>query len=138
MALIAEVTVDSRTGAVKVDRVVCAQDMWVVVNPDGARMQMEGCIAMGLGYVSGEEVRFEGGSVLDMNLDTYELARFSRMPDIETVLVSNDELPSEGRGRARHHQHGGRGGQRDLRRHRRPASPAADTPQRVREAIANT
>ncbi|UCF20527.1 MAG: xanthine dehydrogenase family protein molybdopterin-binding subunit, partial [Gemmatimonadota bacterium] len=45
VALIADVTVDSETGRVKVDRVVCAQDMGVVVNPDGARMQMEGCIA---------------------------------------------------------------------------------------------
>jgi isoquinoline 1-oxidoreductase len=71
VALIADVTVDSTTGRVKVDRVVCAQDMGVVVNPDGARMQMEGCIAMGLGYVFSEEIRFEGGRILDTNFGTY-------------------------------------------------------------------
>lgn len=98
VALIADVTVDSSTGAVEVDRVVCAQDMGVVVNPDGARMQMEGCIAMGLGYVFSEEVRFEGGRILDSNFDTYKLARFSQMPRIDTVLVSNDSLAPTGGG----------------------------------------
>ena len=98
VALVAEVTVDSATGEVTVDRVVCAQDMGVVVNPDGARMQMEGCIAMGLGYVFSEEIRFEGGKILDTNFGTYELARFSQMPEIETVFVSNDDLPPKGGG----------------------------------------
>ena len=98
VAIIADVTVDSGTGAVNVDRVVCAQDMGLVVNPDGARMQIEGCIAMGLGYVLSEEIRFEGGKILDTNFGTYKLARFSQMPQIETVLVSNDGLPPKGGG----------------------------------------
>jgi nicotinate dehydrogenase subunit B len=98
VALIADVTVDRTTGHVKVDRVVCAQDMGVVVNPDGARMQVEGCITMGLGYVFSEEVRFEGGKILDRNFDTYELPRFSWVPKIETVFVPNDELPPKGGG----------------------------------------
>ncbi len=98
VALVADVTVDTATGAVTVDRVVCAQDMGVVVNPDGSRMQMEGCIAMGLGYVFSEEIRFQGGKILDTNFGTYELARFSQMPEIETVFVSNDDLPPKGGG----------------------------------------
>ena len=40
--LVADVTVDSETGAVKVDPVACAQDMGVVVNADGARIQLDG------------------------------------------------------------------------------------------------
>jgi isoquinoline 1-oxidoreductase len=98
VALVAEVTVDSGSGAVTVDRVVCAQDMGVVVNPEGARMQMEGCITMGLGYVFSEEIRFQGGKVLDQNFGTYGLARFSQVPEIETVLVPNDDLPPKGGG----------------------------------------
>jgi isoquinoline 1-oxidoreductase len=98
VALAADVTVDPSTGAVTVERVVCAQDMGLVVNPDGARMQMEGCIAMGLGYVFSEEVRFEGGNILDTNFDTYGLPRFSWMPAIDTVLVSNDDQPPQGGG----------------------------------------
>ncbi|MBE0594237.1 MAG: xanthine dehydrogenase family protein molybdopterin-binding subunit, partial [Gemmatimonadales bacterium] len=98
VALIADVTVHASTGNVTVERVVCAQDMGVVVNPDGARMQMEGCITMGLGYVFSEEIRFEGGKILDANFDTYELPRFSWVPKIETVFVPNDALPPKGGG----------------------------------------
>ncbi len=98
VAHVADVTVDPATGTIKVDRVVCAQDMGVVVSPDGARMQMEGCIAMGLGYALGEEIRFEGGKILDLNFGTYTLPRFSWVPVIETVLVSNDGLAPQGGG----------------------------------------
>jgi isoquinoline 1-oxidoreductase len=98
VALMAEVKVDAATGKVKVGRIVCAQDMGVVINPDGAKMQMEGCIMMGLGYTLSEEVRFDGGRILTKNFDTYELPRFSGMPEIETVLVKNDELTPQGGG----------------------------------------
>jgi isoquinoline 1-oxidoreductase len=97
-ALVAEVSVDRETGTVRVDRVVGAQDMGIVVNPDGARMQMEGCITMGLGYALSEELRFDGGEMLDTNFDTYEIPRFSWLPRIETVLVKNDELAPQGGG----------------------------------------
>jgi isoquinoline 1-oxidoreductase len=98
VALMAEVRVEAATGAVKVVRIVCAQDMGVVINPDGAKMQMEGCVMMGLGYTLSEEVRFNGGQILTRNFDTYELPRFSGMPEIETVLVKNDELTPQGGG----------------------------------------
>jgi len=48
VACIAEVEVDKSTGRVQVKKVVCAQDMGLVINPEGATMQMEGCITMGL------------------------------------------------------------------------------------------
>jgi isoquinoline 1-oxidoreductase len=70
----------------------------VVVNPDGARMQVEGCIAMGLGYALSEEVRFEGGKILEQSFAGYRLPRFSWMPTIETVLVRNDGLAPQGGG----------------------------------------
>jgi CO/xanthine dehydrogenase Mo-binding subunit len=98
VALIADVEVDRETGDVRVHRVVCAQDMGVVVNPDGARMQIEGCITMGLGYVLSEELRFAGGEIYDRNLDTYAIPRFSWLPKIESVLVKNDALDPQGGG----------------------------------------
>jgi CO/xanthine dehydrogenase Mo-binding subunit len=94
----AEVKVDSATGAIRVVRVVCAQDMGVVVNPEGATQQMEGCIMMGLGYVLAEEVRFRNGEVLDKNYGSYSLPKFSWMPKIETVILENPDLPSQGGG----------------------------------------
>jgi nicotinate dehydrogenase subunit B len=98
IAHLAQVEVDASTGRVKVVRVVCAQDMGIVVNPMGATMQIEGCIAMGLGYTLAETIRFRGGEILDRNFDTYQLPRFSWMPRIETVLVSNDGLDPKGGG----------------------------------------
>ena len=98
VALIAEIAVDPATGAIRVERVVAAQDMGIVVNPVGARMQMEGCITMGLGYVLSEELRFHGGEILDRNFDTYQLPVFSALPRIETVLVKNDGLEPQGAG----------------------------------------
>ena len=45
----AEVKVDKATGRIQVVRLLCAQDMGLVVNPEGATQQMEGCLTMGLG-----------------------------------------------------------------------------------------
>jgi nicotinate dehydrogenase subunit B len=94
----AEVEADKDSGSIQVKRVVCAQDLGEVINPDGARAQMEGCITMGLGYCLREEIHFKGGDILDLNFDTYEIPRFSWLPKIETVLINNPEMPAQGGG----------------------------------------
>jgi isoquinoline 1-oxidoreductase len=98
VASIAEVAVDAKTGNVQVKRVVCAQDMGVVINPQGATIQMEGCITMGLGYTLREEIHFKDGKILDTNFDTYDIPRFSWLPKMETVIVKADEIPPQGGG----------------------------------------
>ncbi len=98
VAFMAEVEVDKGSGSVDVKRVVCAQDMGVVVNPEGAATQMEGCITMGLGYALAEEVRFSDGELLDLNFDTYSIPTFSWLPKIETVILENPNLAPQGGG----------------------------------------
>ncbi len=98
VATMAEVEVDQESGRVQVKRLVCAQDMGLAINPEGAKMQMEGCLTMGLGYALTEEVRFKGGEILDQNFDTYEVPRFSWLPKIETVLIENSKTPPAGGG----------------------------------------
>ena len=98
VAAMAEVQVYEASGEIEVKRVVCAQDMGQVVNPQGATIQMEGCITMGLGYALAEEVHFSDGQVLDTNFDTYTIPKFSWLPKIETVIVPNDSLPPKGGG----------------------------------------
>ncbi len=98
VAVIGEIEVDKTNGRIRVRRLVCAQDMGIVVNPEGATIQMEGCLTMGLGYALSEAIRFKGGQILDENFDTYELPRFSTLPEIETVLVKNDQLSPQGGG----------------------------------------
>jgi len=97
-AMMCALAVDKATGRVQVERVALAQDMGVVVNPDGARQQMEGSITMGLGYALTEEVHFKGGEVLERNFDAYELPRFSWLPKIELVLIDNPDLAAQGCG----------------------------------------
>ena len=60
-------------------------------------MQMEGCITMGLGYALSEEIHFKGGEILNTNFDTYEIPKFSWLPQIETVLIESTE-PFQGGG----------------------------------------
>jgi nicotinate dehydrogenase subunit B len=98
VAHIAEVAVDKSTGAVQVKRVVCAQEMGLCVNPQGAKLQMEGCMMMGLGYALTEEVKFTGGDIHTANFDTYTIPQFSWLPEIETVIVDAKESPAQGGG----------------------------------------
>ncbi len=98
VAAMAEVEVDKSTGAIQVKRLACAQEMGQVVNPQGATIQMEGCLTMGLGYALAEEMRFDDGRLLDTNFDTYAIPRFSWLPEIETVIVPNPSLPPKGGG----------------------------------------
>jgi isoquinoline 1-oxidoreductase len=98
VAAVAEVAVDARTGDVEVKRVVCAQEMGIVINPRGATIQMEGCVTMGLGYALSEEVHFRGGQILDTNFHRYEIPRFSGLPKIETVIVKANDIPPQGGG----------------------------------------
>ena len=98
VALMVEVSVNKATGKVEVKRVVCAQDMGVVVNPEGTLQQIEGCITMGLGYTLSEEVHFRGGEVLERSLGSYELPRFSWLPKIEAVVIDAPEIPAQGGG----------------------------------------
>jgi nicotinate dehydrogenase subunit B len=81
-----------------VQRVVCAQEMGVVANPEGALQQIEGCITMGLGYTLAEEVHFKGGDVVDRSFSSYELPRFSWVPTIEAVILDAPDIASQGGG----------------------------------------
>jgi nicotinate dehydrogenase subunit B len=96
VATIAEVEVDRSTGEVQVKRVVHAQDMGLVINPEGAKLQVEGSIIMGLGYALREEIHFRNGEILDLNFDTYRIPRFSWTPKIETVLIEEQSPPQGG------------------------------------------
>jgi len=98
VATMAEVTVDPKTGKITVLRIVCAQDMGIVVNPEGAKMQIEGGLTMGLGYALSEDLRFRGGEILDRNFDSYNIPRFGWVPRVEAILVRNDELAPQGGG----------------------------------------
>jgi len=98
VAEISEVEVDKTTGKVKVKRIACAQDMGLCVNPQGALLQIEGCLAMGLGYTLSEEIFFEGGNIHTRGFDSYEIPRFSWMPQMECVILDRKNKAPTGGG----------------------------------------
>ena len=98
VAFMAEVSVDRTTGTVKVLRLACAQDMGLCVNPQGALIQMEGCLTMALGYTLTEEVKYEGGKVLDRNFDSYSIPKFSWLPKLECIIMDRPDQPPQGGG----------------------------------------
>ncbi len=98
VAHMAEVKVDKKTGRVEVVRVAAAQDMGLCINPEGATIQMEGCITMGLGYCLTEEIKFKGGKIENHNFDTYDIPRFSWLPKISTIILDKKDKPVQGGG----------------------------------------
>lgn len=98
VVLMAQVDVDKKTGKVKVNRVVVAQDMGLVINPQGATIQAEGCVMMGLGYALTEDIQFTGGEIHNRNFDAYELPKFSWTPKIDVELLDLQDEPAQGGG----------------------------------------
>jgi isoquinoline 1-oxidoreductase len=98
VATIARVSVNKTNGKVKVEQVVCAQDMGEIINPQGARIQIEGGISMGLSAALTEEIHFSGGKIKTENFDSYEITRFSDIPPIDIVLIENPDLAPQGCG----------------------------------------
>ncbi len=92
VAQVAEVTVDD--GGLKVDRVVCAVDCGIAVNPDVVRAQMEGGIGFGLGAALHSEVTLEGGRVQQSNFHDYVCLRLDEMPTVEVHIVPSDADPT--------------------------------------------
>ncbi|HSA99836.1 MAG TPA: molybdopterin cofactor-binding domain-containing protein [Anaerolineales bacterium] len=91
-AQFAEVTVDTETGAVTVDRLVMAVDSGVIVNPLTASGQIEGGMTQALGYAVCEEMRYdEKGDAIERDLDRYHIFRANEMPELETIFVETFE-----------------------------------------------
>jgi isoquinoline 1-oxidoreductase beta subunit len=87
---VAEVSVDERTGKIKVHRVVCAVDCGPFVNPDTVASQIEGAITMGLSAALKEQVEFGNGGATSANLLDYTLLRMSEAPDVEVHIVDSE------------------------------------------------
>jgi nicotinate dehydrogenase subunit B len=98
LATFAEVNVDSKSGEVKVVRVVSAFECGAIVNPDNLRSQIEGSNVQGLGGALFEAIEFENGKILNGRLSQYRVPRFSDLPALETVLLDRKDIPSVGAG----------------------------------------
>jgi isoquinoline 1-oxidoreductase beta subunit len=93
VAQVAEVTVDD-SGKIKVDRVVCAVDCGIAVNPDIIKAQMEGGIGFGLGAALFGAITLKDGRVEQSNFNDYRVLRMNEMPQVEVHIVPSSENPT--------------------------------------------
>jgi len=87
---VAEITVDTLTGEIKVDKVTVAQDVGRVINRMGLEGQVEGGIAIGLGYAISENMRIENGMLTNPSFRDYKLITAPEMPELEMHFIESD------------------------------------------------
>ena len=82
-------------GQPRVQKVVCALDCGIVINPDGAVNMAEGGIVDGIGNALYGEMPIENGVPTKSNYDTYRLIRMKEAPkEIEVHFVENEVDPT--------------------------------------------
>ncbi len=95
-AQFAEVRIDADLGVIRVSRFVGAFDAGRVMNAKTARSQLIGGIVYGLGMALLEETHVDGetGRIVNANIAEYLVPVNADVPDIQTIVVANDELTS--------------------------------------------
>ena len=96
VAEIVEVSIGVSDGGqdrLRVDRVVAAVDCGRVINPQGARAQVEGAVLDGLGAALAGEITVRAGVVLQSNFHDYRLLRIDRAPAVEVHFIDSEEDP---------------------------------------------
>jgi isoquinoline 1-oxidoreductase beta subunit len=93
IAQVADVSVNEKTGVVKVERMVGAVDCGLAVNPDSVEAQIQGGVINALSTALKEEMRFANGGVKSANSEDYGILRMNEVPDIEVHIVKgNDKM----------------------------------------------
>jgi isoquinoline 1-oxidoreductase beta subunit len=93
VAQVAEVSRDAK-GKLKIERIVCAVDCGIAVNPDVIRAQMEGGIGYGLSAIMKGAITLKDGVVEQSNFDGYEVLRIEEMPKVEVYIVPSTANPT--------------------------------------------
>jgi CO/xanthine dehydrogenase Mo-binding subunit len=97
-ACVANVAVDTASGAVKVERVTVAVDPGIVVNPLQLKRQVEGGTVMGVSMTLFEELGFDESGIVSSDWRSYPIATMADVPEIRVVLISRPEVGKYGQG----------------------------------------
>jgi nicotinate dehydrogenase subunit B len=100
VGVVAEVEVNRKTGALAVKRFHVAHDCGQVINPDGLRNQIEGCVVQTVSRTMKEEVTFDRSMVTSLDWASYPILSFAEVPDIVIELIDRVEEPPWGAGEA--------------------------------------
>jgi CO/xanthine dehydrogenase Mo-binding subunit len=100
LAMGMEVAVERASGKIKVERIVCAHDCGLMINPDGVRAQVEGCIIQTLSRALFEDVMFDRERVTSVDWSSYPILTFGDLPKLEIDLIQRLDQPPLGAGEA--------------------------------------
>jgi nicotinate dehydrogenase subunit B len=98
MAYVAEVEVDQESGNVQVQKMTCAIDCGLVINPDGVTNQVEGGVIQALSWALKEQVTFDEKIVTSYDWKTYPILTFPEVPEIDVVILDRPDQPAKGIG----------------------------------------
>ncbi|MDX8354500.1 xanthine dehydrogenase family protein molybdopterin-binding subunit [Cognatiyoonia sp. IB215182] len=93
VAEVIEISGDAEAG-VRIEKVTCAVDCGIAVNPDVIKAQIEGGVGYGLGHAMRDEITLTGGVVDQYNFPDYEPLRIGDIGAIETHIVASTEAPT--------------------------------------------
>ena len=93
-ASVVQARVDPGTGKVEVQKIVCAVDCGIVVNPDGARSQIEGSLLFGVSNALKERGTIANGTLAQSNFHDYQVLRMNEVPETEVHIVPSTEYPT--------------------------------------------
>jgi CO/xanthine dehydrogenase Mo-binding subunit len=97
-AVVADVTVNKKSGKISVTHLYAAQDSGFAVNPDLIYNQMVGNIIQGTSRALSEEVTFNKNQVTSIDWIGYPILRMKDSPKVTNVLVQRTDQPSLGSG----------------------------------------
>lgn len=93
-ATVADVEIDTQTGAARVSRLWCAHDCGRMINPDQVRAQTEGNLVWCIGMMLVEELPFSGGRVQASSFADAPIARITDICPMQVSLIDSQELPT--------------------------------------------
>jgi isoquinoline 1-oxidoreductase beta subunit len=94
IALVAEVSVDRRSGALRVPKVWTALDPGIAVQPDNIVAQTESSIVYGLGFALFERITIDDGAVQESNFYDYHVPRLNEVPEMFIEVVPTNNHPT--------------------------------------------
>lgn len=92
-ACFADISVDVPLGKIKINKIYSIHDSGKIINPQLAKAQVHGGVAMGIGYAIGEEMLFDQrtGKPLNNNFLDYKIPTSMDIPDIEVAFIETYE-----------------------------------------------
>ncbi|AHG65174.1 xanthine dehydrogenase family protein molybdopterin-binding subunit [Advenella mimigardefordensis] len=97
-AWIIDISVNARSGEIRLNHIVVGQDTGQMVNPAGVRHQLHGNVIQALSRALYEQVGFDANGTVQAEWGAYKIIDFTAIPPIDVVLMDRQDEPPMGAG----------------------------------------